>query len=293
MPQTPSVIDMLKSETIDQMDIDALGDSALWILTLAIYAAERQAALHRNIGPYEPRRTFLPNPISPSLGWLHSSDHNLEHISSALASLLQVSSGRKASSPILRTVSKFSRLLRLLLFIPYRWMYIASGWMTPAKEAEATAQRIAQLLHSKPKQARESLLHAAQLFSTIRQQSDYEPYDTFILLMSALYIWYFDRFVVADEALSHSTLETSSQIIRLDQHLEADIQQRWIDEISNTQEKIHISGIGVLDGTQSVARVLREAGRIMNHDKAWFRQANAINRSLHQILSGESPSFRD
>lgn len=275
------------------MDIDTLSDSALWILTLAIYAAERQAALQRNIGPYDSKRSLLQNQMSHSLGWLHTSEQNREHIGSALARILQVSLGRNGNSPILRTVSKFSRLLRLLLFIPYRLMYIASGWMTPAKEADVTAQRIAQLLQAEPKQARESLLHAAQLFGIIRQQNDYEPYDTFILLMSSLYIWYFDRFVVADEASSSGTIETTSQIIRLDQHLEADVQERWIEANSNTQKKVYISGIGVLDGRQSVSRVLRETGRILNHDKAWFNQANAINRSLHQILSGESPSFPD
>jgi hypothetical protein len=92
---------------------------------------------------------------------------------------------------------------------------------------------------------------------------------------------------------SNDTIAITPQIIRLDQHLEAALQEQWIEANSNTQKKVYISGIGVLGGRLSVSRVLRETGRILNHDKAWFNQANAINRSLHQILSGKSPSFHD
>lgn len=162
--------------------------------------------------------------------------------------------------------------------------------MAQHQEVDVTARSVAQLLQAEPQQARHSLLHAARLFRIIRSQQQFDPYDSFILLMAVLYIWNYDRFVISNISLfdAHGHAEP---ILRIDQNLTEDLLEKWISGTFGMTKQLHISGIGVLNGQDSVFRILRESIRILGHDKAWSRQANAIKLALHQVLSGGFPSF--
>lgn len=218
-------------------------------------------------------------------------DLDLDQVDTILTTLSEIPQQRR-NSPLSLTITKFCLIFKILRFVEYRYLYVASGWMAQGQEIKAACQYIGHLFKKKPKNTRQCLLHAAQLFRIIRSQGQFEPYDSFFLLMATLYIWNYDRFVVSDtpQCLGGGVSQTDA-IIRIDQHMSQDLKEKWISGTTETPKLIHISGLGALNGHDSVSRVLRESARILSHDKAWATMAHALKYSLLQMASGATPSF--
>lgn len=266
-------------EVIDQDCINILSASAKCMSLFAVYAAERQYSSMHDI----PHFLNIPSAVYPSGFVKGTPDTILERFQHA-------TSQHHQESPILTTVMKFSLVLRLLRFIKYRPLYVSSGWMAQRQEIETAVQHVEQLLHTEPRQARQSLLYAAQLFRIIRSQHQFDPYDSLILVVATLYIWNFDRFVISDKS-QYPPDGNAKETFRIDQTLNDDVQEQWVEGSFKTRKQLHISGVGVLNGKDSVSRILRESSRILDHDKAWSHQANGIKYALHQILLGKAPGF--
>jgi hypothetical protein len=277
-------------KVVDQDRIRSLSDSALWISVFAVYIAERHSTQQQSLYPYPSRHGFSDTSNLFPAEDVDPGGHDKDTVDTILGNFQQAVSGHGQRSPLRRIVTKFSLILRLLRFIQYRHMYVSSGWMAQRQEVDAAAEHIAQLLQSRPRQARQSLLHAAQLFRIIRSQRQFDPYDSFIFLMAVLYIWNYDRFAVSAKAQCPSGADPEN-ILRIDQNMDEDLQDKWIAGTFEKPKQLHISGIGVLNGHDSVPRIFRESIRILSHEEAWSRQANAIKHALCQILSGRVPSF--
>ncbi|PWY72801.1 hypothetical protein BO83DRAFT_378746 [Aspergillus eucalypticola CBS 122712] len=287
--ECPSVLSMLKMDIMDYAHINRLSDLALWISAVSVYVIDRQASQQ------QPLQILFSTHNIPNLRNLHSTEvvraagPEEDTIDVILGRFQQAVSERRHDSPICLNIAKISLIMRLLRFMKYRPLYLSSGWMARNEEVRAARQYIAELIHAKPKEARQGLLHAAHLFRIIRSQRQFDPFDSFILLMASLYIWNYDL-----HAVSHTPLnEGREEILRIDQTLDANLQEKWIVGTLGKRTQLHISGIGVLNGQNSMSRIFKEAVRILDHDKAWSRQANAIKRSLQQILRGGAPSFTD
>jgi hypothetical protein len=108
--------------------------------------------------------------------------------------------------------------------------------------------------------------------------------------MAVLYIWNYDRFAVSAKAQCSSGADPEN-ILRIDQNMDEDLQEKWVAGTFDKPKQLHISGIGVLNGQDSVPRIFRESIRILSHKGAWSSLANAIRYALCQILSGGVPSF--
>lgn len=274
-------------DVIDNERIAQLSDTALWVSAVSVYVADRQTSQQR---PLLLGTQTTPNHLNvDSTELVHAAGPEEDTVDVILGRFQQAVTKRRSNSPICLIVAKLSLILRLLRFIKYRSLYLSSGWMAQTEDIRAARQNIAELLRANPKQARQGLLHAAQLFRMIRSQRQFDPFDSFVLLMIILYIWNYDKYVISNSPLR----EGGEEIFRIDQNIDADVQERWITGTFENQKQLHISGIGVLNGQDSIPRIFKEAMRILDHDKAWFRQADAIKRSLHQILRGGAPSFAD
>lgn len=270
--------------------IRSLSGSGIWISVFAVYFAGRYSIQGQSFNSCPSMKSTSDCWSLTSAEELAAPEHGGDPIDTILGSLQQAVTRQRQESPLLFIVRKFSLVLRLLRFIKYRLLYVSSGWMAQRQEVDAAAQHIAQLLQAEPRRARQSLLHAAQLFRIIRSQRQYDPYDSFLLLMASLYIWNYDRFVISDKPQFPSGGD-AEEILRIDQNVDKDLLEQWITDTFDTPKLIHISGLGVLNGQDSVPRIFRESTRILSHEKAWSRQANAIKYALHQILSGVAPSF--
>lgn len=277
-------------DVLDQKYISSLSDPALWISVFALYVAERHASQQQSLHLL-PGMRITPDPWSiSSTEDIRAHGHGEDTVDTILGYFEQYAIQQRRHSPVFSTVTKFSLVLRLLRFVQYRLLYVSSGWMAQHQEVDAAAQHIARLLHAEPRRARQALLYAAQLFRIIRSQSQFDPYDSFILLMAVLYIRSYDKFVISD-TLQYPSDAVAEEIFRVDQTLNEDLQKRWLEGTFKPRKQLHISGVGVLNGQDSISRTLRESMRILNHDRAWSCQANAIKHSLHQMILGGAPSF--
>ncbi|KAJ5533543.1 hypothetical protein N7494_010095 [Penicillium frequentans] len=285
--ECPGILSLLKMDVIDHERTDRLSDPALWISTVSVYVADRQASQQQSLQLLSDTHTIPSHRNVNSTESVHVPRLEDDTVDTILSSFQHAATQRRHGSPICLIVAKLSLILRVLRFIKYRPLYLSSGWMAQTEEVRAARQHIAELLHAKPRKARQGLLNAAQLFRIIRSQRQYDPFDSFVLLMVVLYIWNYDRYVVSHSSLNGGNEET----LRIDQNIDADLQEEWI--AGTKRKQLHISGIGVLNGQDSMSRILKEAMRILNHDTAWSRQADAIKHSLHQLLKGGAPSFAD
>ncbi|KAJ5809236.1 uncharacterized protein N7503_001454 [Penicillium pulvis] len=284
--ECPGVLSLLKMDVIDHERIDQLSDPALLISTVSVYVADRQASQQQSLQLLSGTHT-IPNHQNVDFTESVHAARLEDTVDTILGSLQYSATECHHNSAICPIVAKLSLILRMLRFIKYRPLYLSSGWMAQAEEVRAARQHIDELLHAEPSKARQGLLHAAQLFRIIRSQRQYDPFDSFILLMVVLYIWNYDKYVVSHSPWNGDNEET----LRIDQNIDGDLQEEWI--AGTKRKQLHISGIGVLNGQDSMSRIIKEAMRILNHDKAWSRQAEAIKHSLHQILKGGAPSFAD
>ncbi|PYH40381.1 Zn(II)2Cys6 transcription factor domain-containing protein, partial [Aspergillus saccharolyticus JOP 1030-1] len=280
-----SVSSLLKTKIVDQHRIRSLSGSALWILVFAVYIAERHSTKQPTLYPYPSMHSFSETWNFSLAGGIDTGDLDKDNVDAILGNFQQAVLRHLQVSPLLFIVAKFSLILRLLRFIQYRHLYVSSGWMAQHQEVGAAAEHIAQLLQAEPRRARQSLLHAAQLFRLIRSQQQFDPYDSFILLMAVLYIWNYDRFVVSAKT-KYSSGADAENILRIDQNMSEDLQEKWIAGTFEQHKQLHITGLGVLNGHDSVPRTFRESMRILSHGKAWSSQANAIKYALRQILLG-------
>lgn len=277
-------------KVVGQDRIRSLSGSALWISVFAVYIAERHSTQQQSLYPYPSMHSSSDTyNLSPAED-IDPGDHDKDTVDTILGNFQQAISRHLQGSPLLLIVTKFSLILRLLRFIQYRHLYVSSGWMAQHQEVDATAEYIAQLLQAEPRRARQSLLHAAQLFRIIRSQRQFDPYDSFILLIAILYIWNYDRFVVSAKT-QHSSSADAENILRIDQNMSEDLQENRIAGTFEKHKQLHITGLGALNGHDSVPRIFRESMRILSHGKAWSSQANAIKYTLRQILLGGAPSF--
>ncbi|KAJ5390545.1 uncharacterized protein N7496_001613 [Penicillium cataractarum] len=285
-----SAASLLKTKVIDQERTRSLSDSALWISVSAVYFLERRALPPQLFYSYPSMHGISTCWNQPCLEEIVAPDQTKDPVDTILETFQQAATRHRQDSPLFLTITKFSLVLRLLRFVKYRFLYVSTGWMAQHQEVDAAAQHISQLLKAKPKQARQGLLHAAQLFRMIRSQRQFDPYDSFFLLMAALYIWNYDRFMISGE--SQLPVDgAAEEIIRIDQNMKKELQDQWITGTVEPPRLAHISGLGVLNGQDSLPRILRESVRILSHGKAWSTHAHAFKHSLLQMLSGSAPSF--
>lgn len=162
--------------------------------------------------------------------------------------------------------------------------------MAQHNDAEVAAQKVAQILGSSPEKADRAFVHAAQLFRLIRTQQQFDPFDPFIFLISLLYIWFYDKYVVPRRSQESARAE-ATRILRIDQYTTTTDQDCLVKELQQSPYQIHLSGVGVLNGNDSITRLLRESVRILSYDKAWSTLSIGLAGAFEQIISGQFPSF--
>lgn len=290
--RNPSIVEMLRDNFIDSDNLELCGRPALLIVLMATYAQERLVSQQLVLRPRQSNSDTLQDSYSQISAC--SSTWSYEACGKAIESILDsyrhMHDISNQSFTILGSATKLSHVLSIIRFLPYRLMHIASGWMVQNNEAEVAAQKVAEIFETSPETTHRTFTHAARVFRHIRVQHQFDPFDPFIFLMAVLFIWFYDRFVVA-RRFQGAGWTTSSRTLRVDQEFNVTDREKLIEEMHQAHNQIHVSGIGTLNGNDSVPRILRESVRILNHDKAWSQQSAAMAQALQQILSGQNPSF--
>ncbi|KAJ5964016.1 uncharacterized protein N7479_003892 [Penicillium vulpinum] len=279
--QPVKVAELLRNKSIKKDDLKSLGPSALLVATCAAYVEER--VLMKQFGGDSSHPLF-----EGSTGSIF--DRLNKHTDDLLGLFPRVYI--HSTSPIVDNTTKFAHLLQIIRFVPYRMLYSSCGWSMRKPEADTFAQQISQKLEEEPQKARHTLIHAAQLLHTIQTQQLPECFDSFFVLMASLYIWFYDRFIVAGKR-GEVAGPMHLHILRIDRDIGHDNLANWVNGEDEDEKLIHISGIGVLNGSDSTSRVLKEAIHVLSHEGPWSVQSNTIARSLQGMLAGGLPSFDD
>ncbi|KAF7516480.1 hypothetical protein PCG10_002119 [Penicillium crustosum] len=281
--QSVKVVELLRNRSLRKDELEPLGPSALFVATCTAYVEER--ALMKQFGDDPSNPLFEASPES-IFNRLNKQTDDLLDI------FLQFYSTHTATSPIVGNTAKLCHLFQIIRFIPYRILYSSCGWWMRKPEADVFTQQISRKLEEDPQKARQSLIHAAQILHLIRTQQLPECWDSFLFLIASLYIWFYDRFVVARKR-GRVAGPTHLHTLRIDQGISHANLANWVHGEGEDEKPVHISGIGVLNGADSTSRVLKEAIHVLTHDGPWSVQSNTIARSLQGMLAGVFPSFDD
>lgn len=281
--QLVKLVGLLCNKELKKNQLEPLGPSALFVATCTTYVEER--ALMKQFGGYSSHPIFEVQ-TETIFNRLNKQTDNLLDI------FPQVYSTQHAISPIVGNTAKLGHIFQIIRFIPYRTIYSSCGWWMRKPEADMFTRQISRKLEEEPQKARQTLIHAAQLLHIVRTQQLPECFDSFLFLIASLYIWFYDRFVVArkrGEVAGPTHLHT----LRIDRDIGHINLENWVNGGDEEEKLIHISGIGVLNGVVSTSRILKEAIHVLGHDGPWSVQSNNIARSLQGMLAGGLPSFND
>jgi len=178
-------------------------------------------------------------------------------------------------------------LLTILRFIPQRTLYAFSRFRTsPAGSAKARND-ISEHMHRHMEQARDCLLHAAQLYQSLRQASPLLYHDPFLLLNASIYIWAYTELVEhAPATISNANSPNKKEkTIRIDQVLDGASRDDWVFHGSGRQA--HITGVGILGDDRSTTRLLKETSRILSANGDKLKLPSTLATLFESALEGQ------
>ena len=184
-----------------------------------------------------------------------------------------------------------ARLLTILTFTPSRVLLPSSKWQTSAHGYGKARNELLGILSNDAPRARYCLYLSAQLFRHFRNTQASTYLDTLTLLMCVLYLVSYIELVELqrpDAALRRDTTSVA-KIIRLDQSISEDGRDSWLNH--RCQSRPHVTGLGLLDTDRSVARVFKEASRIMANNGGTSTLAGAMSAIMASSATGRPPDF--
>jgi hypothetical protein len=184
-----------------------------------------------------------------------------------------------------------ARLLTILAFTPARVLLPYSKWQTSAHGYGTARKELMKFLSKDAPRARYCLFLAAQLFRHFRSTQASTYFDTLALLMCVLYFVSYIELVELqrpDVTLRAHGLGVV-KVIRLDQTISEDERDSWLN--LRCQSRPHVTGLGLLDTDRSVARVFKEASRIMVNNGPTSTLAAAMSAIMASSAAGRLPDF--
>ncbi|KAH8894359.1 hypothetical protein GQ53DRAFT_717088 [Thozetella sp. PMI_491] len=198
------------------------------------------------------------------------------------------------SSGASREVDTTVHVLAILRHVPLRTLFAATGWKTDEIEAERCKAKLRVFFHRSGPIARKCLWHAACIFATTRNTRHFACYDTLNLCLATCYIWVYDQIrapaAQTSQEQDHNEAHSSKRpMVRLDKLQERSDVEEWIR--AGADVDVHLTGVGVLDGSDCCIRFLREVQRTLRAQTAWKGISHAIARSFGQLGQGEIPTM--
>ena len=185
-------------------------------------------------------------------------------------------------------------VLAILRRIPLPMLYRATGWQTDEDGRAASGARLGRFLHRDGAAARKCLWHAATIFMELRSVRHFACYDAFSLCVAVCYIWSYAHLGPKTRHPAPQPGDTDPSrpqraTLRLDGLSKRRDVERWI--VSGGDTDIHITGIGLLSGSNSRFLLLTEAIRILTNQPAWSGFCRGLARAFLQLRRGELPNL--
>ncbi|KAK1838526.1 hypothetical protein CCHR01_18846 [Colletotrichum chrysophilum] len=185
-----------------------------------------------------------------------------------------------------------SRVLSICSFTPLRLLNSYSKWQTTDAGHSNARSELLDIIPQNVGRARHCLYYAAQVLQYFRTTRVATILDILSVLICVLYmVVYADIFEQnPSSAGSGVSVGTSStEIIRLDQVVDADLLNGWL-EVRN-HRRPRITGVGLLHSGRSVPRLYKEASRIMASGSSVSRMAKEMSMILESQGKGYPPEL--
>lgn len=207
-----------------------------------------------------------------------------------LSSFLDDTATTSVASP---STDILHHLITILRQIPLRRLYVFSGWQASEIESKAAGDYLQSWMRRDSSTTRMCLWHAVAIFRTLRSKVHITCYEPFALLIAALFIRGFDLLarpnddpVAQDDGWTGEMPPT-----RVDQLYRAQDVEQWAEEGRN--DRVHVTGIGILRGPASAQRLMVEARRILLSQAGWLKLRLGLAYALEQSIHGRRPCRRE
>jgi hypothetical protein len=190
--------------------------------------------------------------------------------------------------------------VEILRMLPLEKLHQINEWQTTIATKEQARLAVSDMFQADIKRTRQCLWHAAQLFRRRRDLATMDSYEPLGLLIAANYIRAYDELVICADLerlvtsvphVAHEPNQThdAETLLRLDhEDQSSSFLATWRD--GRLSARLHISGIGCLDGKRSPARILRESQRIMFQYRSKSPLARSLGICFGQHLQGQQPA---
>ncbi|KAK7441067.1 hypothetical protein Landi51_10270 [Colletotrichum acutatum] len=188
-----------------------------------------------------------------------------------------------------------SRVLSVCSVTPLRLLNPYGKWQTTDAGQSKARSELLDIIPQNVGRARHCLYYAAQVLQYFRTTRVATVLDILSVLICVLYmVVYADIFEQQDPnsaGSGASTSTSSTEIIRLDQVVDVDLLNGWL-EVRN-HKRPHITGVGLLHSDRSVPRLYKAASRIMATGSSVSRMAKEMSIILESQAKGYPPDLLD
>lgn len=179
-------------------------------------------------------------------------------------------------------------VLAILRHVPLVTLYRATGWETDeAGMAKAKAHVIGFFRHNRTA-ALKCLWHAAIVFTDLSHVRLFACYDALNLCVAVCYIWCFIEFDRGARKIRQTNgARHDSAVVRLDTLATKAALEQWIR--SGGLAEIHITGVGLLSGSNSRLLLLSDAIKTLTRQPAWSGLCQGLASAFEKLKSGKMP----
>ncbi|KAF4947049.1 hypothetical protein FGADI_10679 [Fusarium gaditjirri] len=174
-------------------------------------------------------------------------------------------------------------VIAILRLIPLETLHSATGWQTNKEQMLKSKMYLSDFFKNNGIKARKGLWHATCIFKTTRSSRRLACYDALSLTVSMGYIYCY-----SETRASLAPTQARPLITRLDQLKDKENIERWIG--NGGDSVVHLTGVGLLDGSDRCVRFLRDLERTLVSQIAWRGFCRAFASSFAQLRRGETPT---
>ncbi|KAI1027691.1 hypothetical protein LB504_011688 [Fusarium proliferatum] len=174
-------------------------------------------------------------------------------------------------------------VIAILRMIPLETLHSATGWETNKEQMMKSKMHLKDFFKNDSVKARKGLWHATCIFKTTRSSRRLTCYDALSLTVAMGYIYCY-----SETRASLVPTSTRPVITRLDQLQDPDAVEKWIE--NGDDNVVHLTGVGLLDGSDHCVRFLRDLERTLVSQIAWRGFCRAFASSFAQLRRGETPT---
>ncbi|EUC43554.1 hypothetical protein COCMIDRAFT_100533 [Bipolaris oryzae ATCC 44560] len=140
------------------------------------------------------------------------------------------------------------------------------------------------------------LWHAACIYRSVQTSRHLASYDMFSVGVAVCYIVLYMDLRCAESQSSQPSADTNfglsytarQRIVRLDQLSSREDVDNWVK--GGRDADVHLTNVGILQGPDSLARLLRATERALLRQVAWSAFFRAWSRNMAQLVHGEKPT---